>query len=292
MSASGEGFSLIDEPWVLVRGLDGAVDEVSLLELFRRAPELAEIVGDLPTQGFAILRLALAVLHRAVDGPRDERHWQELWDAGAAPMPQIEAYFERFRDRFDLFHPTYYDPYFLDAIGSRPFVLTIHDMIPELYCEYYPLGDPTAAALGRASLNPLVHIDLFGTIIFPLLLILLKQPVFGWAKPVPYNPHNLRHPRQGGLWISFAGPIANIATATAAVVVFQLLKLAGARIPVTSLFSKPIGGVVVMAHLLEAPGFSFAPSDRWTGRRRGSDARTHSGPREGGSETRAAPSFT
>src|SRR5512137_1645494 len=88
-------------------------------------------------------------------------------------------------------------------------------------------GDPTAAALGRVSLNPLAHIDLFGTIIFPLLLIFFKQPVFGWAKPVPYNPLNLRHPRKGGLWISFAGPIANIATATAAVLIFQLLKRGG-----------------------------------------------------------------
>jgi Zn-dependent protease len=108
------------------------------------------------------------------------------------------------------------------------------------------LGDPTAAALGRASLNPLVHIDLFGTIIFPLLLILLKQPVFGWAKPVPYNPHNLRNPRKGGLWISFAGPIANIATATVAVLLFQLLKLSGARLPEASPFSKPLGGLVVV----------------------------------------------
>ncbi|HEX9006648.1 MAG TPA: glycosyltransferase family 1 protein [Bacteroidota bacterium] len=56
---------------------------------------------------------------------------------------------------FDLFHPTYYDPYFLEAIGAKPFVLTIHDMIPELYCEQYPLDDPTAAwkrmLVGRAA---------------------------------------------------------------------------------------------------------------------------------------------
>lgn len=124
------------------------------------------------------------------------------------------------------------------------FAITVHEAAHAWTANR--LGDPTAAALGRASLNPLVHIDLFGTIIFPLLLIVLKQPVFGWAKPVPYNPHNLRHPRQGGLWISFAGPIANIVTASAAVILFQLLKLAGARIPVTALFSKPIGGVVVI----------------------------------------------
>jgi len=124
------------------------------------------------------------------------------------------------------------------------FAITVHEAAHAWMANR--LGDPTAAAQGRASLNPLVHIDLFGTIIFPLLLILLKQPVFGWAKPVPYNPYNLRHPRRGGLWISFAGPVANIATATAAVVLFQLLKLTGANIPQTSLFSKPLGGLVVV----------------------------------------------
>lgn len=106
MTETVDGFSLIDEPWILVRTQEGVTDEVSLLDLFRRSPGLAEIVGDLPTQGFAILRLALAVLHRAVDGPRDERHWQELWDEGAPPMGAIELYLDRFRDRFDLFHST------------------------------------------------------------------------------------------------------------------------------------------------------------------------------------------
>jgi Zn-dependent protease len=124
------------------------------------------------------------------------------------------------------------------------FAITVHEAAHAWTANR--LGDPTAAALGRASLNPLVHIDLFGTIVFPLVLILLKQPVFGWAKPVPYNPLNLRHPRKGGLWISFAGPIANILTAAAAVVLFQILKLAGAHIPLTSLFSRPLGGLVAI----------------------------------------------
>jgi Zn-dependent protease len=124
------------------------------------------------------------------------------------------------------------------------FAITVHEAAHAWTAS--KLGDPTAAAMGRVSLNPLAHIDPLGTIIFPLLLILLKQPVFGWAKPVPYNPFNLRHPRKGGLWISFAGPIANILTATAAVVLFQLLKLFGARIPVSSVFSKPLEGIVLI----------------------------------------------
>ena len=124
------------------------------------------------------------------------------------------------------------------------FAITVHEAAHAWMANR--LGDPTAAALGRASLNPLVHIDLFGTIIFPLLLILLKQPVFGWAKPVPYNPLNLRHPRKGGLWISFAGPIANIATAAAAVILFQLLKLAGAGVPESSILVKPLQALVTI----------------------------------------------
>lgn len=136
------------------------------------------------------------------------------------------------------------------------FAITVHEAAHAWMANR--LGDPTAAALGRASLNPLVHIDLFGTIIFPLLLILLKQPVFGWAKPVPYNPNNLRRPRQGGLWISFAGPVANIATATAAVLVFQILKLAGASVPVSSMWSKPLGGVVVILFVTALINVSLA----------------------------------
>jgi Zn-dependent protease len=124
------------------------------------------------------------------------------------------------------------------------FAITVHEAAHAWTANR--LGDPTAAALGRASLNPLVHIDLFGTILFPLLLIIFKQPVFGWAKPVPYNPYNLRHPRKDGLWISFAGPIANIATAAAAVVVFRVLRLFGARVTDVSALTRPLEGLGVI----------------------------------------------
>jgi Zn-dependent protease len=124
------------------------------------------------------------------------------------------------------------------------FAITVHEAAHAWTANR--LGDPTAAALGRASLNPLVHIDLFGTILFPLLLIIFKQPVFGWAKPVPYNPYNLRHPRKDGLWISFAGPIANIATAGAAVVVFRVLRLFGARVTDVSALTRPLEGLGVI----------------------------------------------
>ncbi|NTW42023.1 MAG: type I-E CRISPR-associated protein Cse1/CasA [Cellulomonadaceae bacterium] len=98
-------FSLIDEPWVLVLTDDGMTDEVSLLDLFRRATRIREIVGDVPTQGFAILRVALAVLARAVDGPQDAESWERLWTSGGPPVDRIEAYLDEHRERFDLFHP-------------------------------------------------------------------------------------------------------------------------------------------------------------------------------------------
>lgn len=100
-----DGFSLLDEPWVLVLTSDGTTDEVSLLDLFRRATQIREIVGDIPTQAFAILRLALAVVARATGGPRDDEAWERLWEADGPPVDRIEAYLERHRERFDLFHP-------------------------------------------------------------------------------------------------------------------------------------------------------------------------------------------
>jgi Zn-dependent protease len=124
------------------------------------------------------------------------------------------------------------------------FAITIHEAAHAWTAN--KMGDPTAAALGRASLNPLVHIDPIGTILFPLLLILFKMPVFGWAKPVPYNPYNLKRPRKGGLWIAFAGPISNILAAGAAVLVFRLLKPFGARITDASALSRPLEGLSVI----------------------------------------------
>lgn len=97
-------FDLLTTPWITCLTLDGRPAEVSLLDLFRRSPELREIVGDLPTQGFALLRLALAVLHRAIDGPRDEREWQALWESDTPPLDRIESHLRAHADRFDLYH--------------------------------------------------------------------------------------------------------------------------------------------------------------------------------------------
>lgn len=71
------------------------------------------------------------------------------------------------------------------------------------------LGDPTAKYLGRITLNPLAHIDLFGTVILPFIMALTSIPLIGWAKPVPVNPINFKHLRRDLAIVSFAGPASN-----------------------------------------------------------------------------------
>ncbi|MBI2050052.1 MAG: site-2 protease family protein [Candidatus Staskawiczbacteria bacterium] len=78
----------------------------------------------------------------------------------------------------------------------------------------FALGDPTAKQAGRLTLNPLKHLDPVGSIILPILLVLLRSGVIlGWAKPVPINPYNFRDKKWGSLKVSIAGPASNIALA-------------------------------------------------------------------------------
>ena len=72
------------------------------------------------------------------------------------------------------------------------------------------LGDPTAAQMGRLTLNPIRHVDPFGTVILPMLLALAHAPIFGWAKPVPVNYHRLRNPRRDMVLVALAGPGMNL----------------------------------------------------------------------------------
>jgi Zn-dependent protease len=85
------------------------------------------------------------------------------------------------------------------------------------------LGDPTAKMLGRVSLNPIAHIDLFGTIIMPLVLIILHFPPFGWAKPTPVDPRNFKHPVRDDILTAVAGPISNFLTAFLAVIALAII---------------------------------------------------------------------
>jgi Zn-dependent protease len=96
----------------------------------------------------------------------------------------------------------------------------------------YWCGDDTAKRAGRLSLNPLRHIDLFGTIIVPIILILTTGSAFGWAKPVPVDVRRLRHPRNQAVLVGLAGPFVNIVLALLAGFGVRLLTSNGATLPV------------------------------------------------------------
>ena len=85
------------------------------------------------------------------------------------------------------------------------------------------LGDPTAKMLGRISLNPLVHIDLFGTILLPAMLIYARLPPFGYAKPTPVDNRNFRNPVRDDILTAVAGPVSNFLTAFVSVVFLAII---------------------------------------------------------------------
>ena len=87
----------------------------------------------------------------------------------------------------------------------------------------YKLGDPTAKNAGRLSVNPLRHIDPFGTVLLPAILMLANAPVFGYAKPVPYNPRYFKDKRKGDLIVGLAGPAANLLMALVGAMIAWLL---------------------------------------------------------------------
>ena len=94
----------------------------------------------------------------------------------------------------------------------------------------YRLGDKTAWQLGRVSFNPLKHIDPFGTVMLPGLLLLAHSPfLFGYAKPVPVNFRNLNNPRLDMVWVALAGPVTNIILATIVAFAFHALPLVPAE---------------------------------------------------------------
>ena len=102
------------------------------------------------------------------------------------------------------------------------FAISIHEAAHGWMANFF--GDPTAKLQGRITLNPIAHIDLVGTIIFPLLLIAMGAPVFGWAKPVMVNPYNLKNPKRDHMYIAAAGPGANIIASIVTIIIFIVLK--------------------------------------------------------------------
>ncbi len=105
-------FDLTHSRWLPVCRRDGTEDVLSLRDVFAQAKDLRRLVGDVPTQEFALLRLLLAILHDAIEGPLDVDEWQELWDDGL-PTGRIIQYLDQHHARFDLLHPQ--EPFFQTA---------------------------------------------------------------------------------------------------------------------------------------------------------------------------------
>jgi Zn-dependent protease len=108
-------------------------------------------------------------------------------------------------------------------IGILIYSVIIHEVSHGVMALW--LGDLTAKYAGRLSLNPIKHVDPFGSVILPTVLALTTGFAFGWAKPVPYNPYNLRNQRWGDLMVALAGPLSNFFLATVAAFIAALLPL-------------------------------------------------------------------
>ena len=104
------------------------------------------------------------------------------------------------------------------------FAISIHESAHAFTA--WRCGDPTAKMLGRVSLNPIRHIDLFGTIILPAMALLTHLPVIGWAKPTPVDPRNFKNPIRDDIYTSVAGPISNFLAASVAVIGLAIIALA------------------------------------------------------------------
>lgn len=130
--------------------------------------------------------------------------------------------------------------------------ITVHEAAHALASDR--LGDPTARIMGRLTLNPIPHIDLFGTILLPLMLTIAHSPiVFGWAKPVAFDPFNLRHPRRDAALISLAGPISNLLLAMLCSIFLHMFP-ATLHIPILSTF---LLEVIILNVVLAV--FNFVP---------------------------------
>ena len=132
------------------------------------------------------------------------------------------------------------------------FSLTVHESAHAWTANR--LGDPTARELGRISLNPIVHADLIGTVVFPLLALVGGVPLIGWAKPVPVNVRRLGHPRRDYMLVAAAGPASNLLLAFAAALAIRLVPVSPVMLgepnvsaPIASLLTRAIQLNVLLA---------------------------------------------
>jgi len=131
------------------------------------------------------------------------------------------------------------------------FSLTVHEAAHAWTANR--LGDSTARRLGRISLNPIVHVDLIGTVVLPLVALSTGAPIIGWAKPVPVDPRQLGHPRRDYVLVAAAGPASNLVIAFLAALVLFVVPVSPQRLHETNV-SVPIavmlGGLMRLNVLL------------------------------------------
>ena len=132
------------------------------------------------------------------------------------------------------------------------FSLTVHEMAHAWTADR--LGDPTARLLGRVSLNPIVHADLIGTVVFPLVSMVSGAMLIGWAKPVPVNLRYLHHPRRDYMLVAAAGPASNLILALFAAVLLaivpispQMLGESNVSVPIAALLGRLVQLNVLLA---------------------------------------------
>ncbi len=146
------------------------------------------------------------------------------------------------------------------AVWTLPvlFAITVHEVAHGWVAK--KLGDPTAQMMGRLTLNPFKHIDPVGTVVVPLLLLVLGGFIFGWAKPVPVTVQNLRRPKQDMAWVALAGPASNLLMAILWAIIAKIGYLLMTVVPfagqpmiymgVAGIF---INGVLMILNLLPLP---------------------------------------
>ena len=147
------------------------------------------------------------------------------------------------------------------AIFALPviFAITLHEAAHGYVARMF--GDRTAEMMGRISLNPLRHIDPIGTILVPALTIFLGGILFGWAKPVPVNFGNLRHPKRDMLWVAAAGPGANLLMAVFWAAMVKLAHLMSGSAYAEPLALMGMAGVSINAVLMALNLLPIPPLD-------------------------------
>ena len=132
------------------------------------------------------------------------------------------------------------------------FSLTVHEMAHAWTADR--LGDPTARLLGRVSLNPIVHADLIGTVVFPLLSMVSGAMLIGWAKPVPVNLRYLHHPRRDYMLVAAAGPASNLILAVFSAILLAIVPISpqtlgesNVSVPIAALLSRLVQLNVLLA---------------------------------------------